>query len=114
MVCLVDNKYSMRIVRNPWTIAGLREKYPTPELRAKHRAWLVLCCQARFRKEECDLTEEEFFELWKPYWSQRGRGSDDMTMTRRDSDLPWTRDNIEILKRSEHLRRENNFQKGTK
>jgi hypothetical protein len=73
-----------------------------------------LHCQCRFRGEECTITESEFFELWQAHWSQRGRHSDDLTMTRRDSDLPWTISNVEILKRSEHLRRENNFNKGSK
>jgi hypothetical protein len=99
-------------MKSGWTIAGMKALYPTPLDRAKHRAWLVLCCQARFRGEECTITEQEFFELWAPHWSQRGRGSNDITMTRRDSDLPWTSDNVEFITRKEHLKREKNFWKG--
>jgi hypothetical protein len=89
----------------------MAEQYPTEEARAKHRAWLVMCCQARFRGEPCDLTEAEFFAIWEPYWAQRGRGRDQMTMTRCDSELPWTRDNVEIITRRDHLVREKNFWK---
>lgn len=95
-----------------WTKQGMREQYPTEQDRAKHRAWSVLHCQARFRGEECLITESEFFDIWKDHWSSRGRGPDDMTMTRRDPEKPWTRDNVEIITRKEHLRREKNFWKG--
>jgi hypothetical protein len=99
-------------MKSGWTIAGMKALYPTQEDRDKHRAWLVLCCQARFRGEECLITESEFFELWEPHWPNRGRGSSDITMTRRDSDLPWTKDNVEFITRKEHLKREKNFWKG--
>jgi hypothetical protein len=95
-----------------WTKAGMKALYPTDEDRAKHRAWLVLHCQARFRGEECSITESEFFDIWQEHWHNRGRGRDQMTLTRCDSDLPWTSDNVEIITRAEHLRREKNFWKG--
>jgi hypothetical protein len=92
-----------------WTLEGMKALYPTEQDRAKHRAWLVLHCQARFRGEECDITESEFFDLWAPHWAQRGRHSDDLTMTRIDDLKPWTRSNVEIITRKQHLRNKNNL-----
>jgi hypothetical protein len=98
-------------MRKGWTREQMDRLYPTADLRRRHRAWVMLCCQARFRGEECTITEQEFFDIWAPYWSQRGRRSDQMTMTRIDPELPWTRANVEILTRAEHLKREKNFWK---
>ena len=87
------------------------EQYPTEELRAKHHAYLVHQAQARFRGESHDLTESEYFEIWAPYWSERGRRSEQMTMTRRDPSGSWTRDNVEIVTRKEQLTRNLSFSK---
>ena len=95
-----------------WTKQGMKALYPTQEDRDKHRAWLVLHCQARYRGEECEITEQEFFDLWAPYWLRRGRGSSDITMTRIDPESAWRRDNVEFITRKEHLKREKNFWKG--
>lgn len=81
------------------------ELYPTPELRKKHRAFLVHQCQARFRNEPHDLTEQQYFEVWGDQWDQRGRRGDQLTMTRIDPDGAWTLDNVEIVTRKEQLQR---------
>lgn len=69
-------------------------------------AWLRAKAQANFRKEGWTMTFEEFEFMWNQdaSWEQRGRGSDDLLMTRRDSSKPWSSDNCYIMLRGEHLR----------
>lgn len=89
----------------------MMECYPTKELRAKHRAYLVHQAQARFRGEDHELTEQEYFDLWRDYWPERGRRADQYTLTRCDPELPWRRDNVEIVTRKEQLTRNLGFSK---
>lgn len=73
--------------------------------RAKHRAYVVAQCQARYRGEEFMLTEQEYSEVWQEYWHLRGRRPHEFTLTRCDWDKPWTRDNVEVIERSEFWQR---------
>ena len=65
--------------------------------------WMVSKAQANFRSEEFTLTFEEYYELWKNDWNNRGRKPDNMCMTRKDTDGPWSADNCYIISRREHL-----------
>ena len=87
--------------RNHWRRCD--HEYPTPRDKAMHRAFLVHRCMAKFRLEEYDLTEREFFILWLPHWDGRGRGSTGMTMTRLDPEKAWSVDNCVFMTRHEHL-----------
>ena len=62
--------------------------------------------QARFRGDEHTLTFEEFFEIWKDEWDNRGRKAHNMCMTRKDSTGAWSKENIELITRQEHLERQ--------
>ena len=95
-----------------WTKESMARLYPTDKLRAMHRGYLVHRCQARFRNEPYDLTEQEYFDIWQAHWAQRGRAKDQLTMTRIDESLGWSSDNVEIMTRAEHLRRSCNFNRG--
>jgi hypothetical protein len=66
--------------------------------------WLKAKAQASFRKEEWTLTFEEWFDLWKDCWHKRGRGAEDLCMTRADFDGVWSRENTVIRIRREHLK----------
>lgn len=81
------------------------ENYPTERDRLKHRAFLVARCQAKFRQEEWDLDERDYFELWEPHWDNRGRHTHGMVMTRIDWEKPWHKDNIEFMERRPFLQR---------
>lgn len=72
----------------------------------QHLAWLQMRAQANFRKEKFELTFEQFQELWKDHWHQKGRGTNDYCLTRDDPDGDWTIDNVRCLPRIDHLRRQ--------
>lgn len=79
---------------------------PDPVRHDSYYAWLRHRCQARFRKEDYELTWEQWQELWFPdLWSKRGRAVDDLCLQRINTDLPWADYNVEIVTRREHLRR---------
>ena len=87
---------------------------PDPLRHTQYTCWLKAKAQANFRKEGWTMTFEEFEQLWNQdgAWHQRGRGSDDLLMTRRDFDQPWSRDNCYIELRRTHLQRHCQFRKG--
>ena len=65
--------------------------------------WQRSKAQANFRGEEWLLSFEEYYDLWKELWPQRGRGSDDYCQSRHDPDGPWDTKNTVIITRKEHL-----------
>lgn len=78
----------------------------------QHRHQLYVDCQraraqARYRGEEWLITESEYIDLWMKddQHLSKGRGRYDLTMTRLDPELAWTRDNVVIMTRLDHLRR---------
>lgn len=68
--------------------------------------WMRAKAQARFRNEDWSMSFEEFYELWKIEWPNRGRKPDDICMTRDDPDGAWDVDNTILITRSEHLKRQ--------
>ena len=59
--------------------------------------------QANFRGEGWGMDFDEFYDLWKNDWQNRGRLSHQMCMSRVDDEKPWTRDNTYIRLRYEQL-----------
>lgn len=76
--------------------------------------WMRSRAQATFRNEGWDLTFEEYYDLWKDDWHNRGRKPDDVCMTRRDPDLSWSKDNCYIITRKEHLAEQGRARVGMK
>lgn len=68
-----------------------------------YNAFLKRKAQANFRNEGWGMVFEEFYDLWKDDWYNRGRLSHQMCMSRRDDKQPWTRDNTYIRSRYEQL-----------
>ena len=60
--------------------------------------------QAQWRKEPWYLTFDEFVQIWYQRWHLRGRGVNDLCLTRIDYFKPWQLDNVEILNRGNHIR----------
>lgn len=86
----------------------MRPVYPdNPELNKMHLEWVRFHCQCRFRKEECDITWPQFQLLWGDQFHKRGRSGDDLVLTRRDVELPWTLNNAEVITRREQIIRKN-------
>jgi hypothetical protein len=66
---------------------------------------------ARLRKEQWDLTWEQYRDLWLPNWDQRGRSAECLCMARRDLEKPWDTSNIELITRREHGQRVREYYK---
>ena len=66
--------------------------------------WMVSKAQANFRREEWNLEFEEYYQIWKDHWHNRGRKAENVCMTRMDTDSPWAVDNVTIMSRKEHLK----------
>ena len=62
--------------------------------------------QAKFRGDEHTLTFEEFFEIWKDHWHERGRQAECICLTRKNPSGPWSKENCELVTRQEHLERQ--------
>ena len=81
----------------------------------KYYAWLKHRSQAWYRGEEHTLTWEEWLSFWPDdIWSQRGRKSHDLVLTRLDCEGSWSRDNCHIITRGEHLVKMSSRKRGTK
>jgi hypothetical protein len=81
-----------------------RHKMYIPFLKAR--------AQANYRNEGWDLTFEKWFELWDGQWERRGRGIDDLCITRIDPEKPWSDTNAQVVARIDHLREQNLARKG--
>lgn len=68
--------------------------------------WQKTKAQAKFRGEDYSLTFDEYYELWKDDWHNKGRKADNICMTRRDPAGGWHKDNVELVTRQEHLIRQ--------
>lgn len=62
-------------------------------------------CQSRWRGESWpdEFTWQIWWDLWRPYWHQRGRGLEDFVMIRVDETRPWSPTNVDIVERWEYL-----------
>jgi len=78
---------------------------PDPQLHQMYVAFGWHRVSSRLRGDEWDLAWEDWRDIWLPCWHLRGRRSQDLCLTRQDWELPWHRDNIELITRSEHSRR---------
>jgi hypothetical protein len=74
-------------------------------------AFLQARAQANFREECFELTFEQFQTLWQDHWHQKGRGSADYCLTREDPEGAWTIDNVIVMPRVDHLRRQRLYKK---
>lgn len=73
------------------------------ELRhSMYHPWQMAKAQAVFRDEPWDLSFEEYYELWKDHWHNRGRKAEHSCMTRIDIDGAWTKGNVHVINRYQH------------
>lgn len=75
-----------------------------------YHPWQMSKAQAKFRGEDWTLEFEEYYELWKDDWNNRGRDPENMCMSRMDSNGPWSLKNAIIITRAEQLE-QNGFQR---
>jgi hypothetical protein len=98
---------------------GMPGRYPNPDEwlsgpdpieHDKYYAWKKHHAQARYRKEEYDLSWEDWQELWpNDKWLSRGRGKDDFCLCRINPEQPWTLYNCEVVDRMTYLKRANEY-----
>lgn len=102
---LPEEKYGPR----PWQwITG-----PDEYKHSMYTPWQRMKAQANFRGEEFTLKFEDFYNLWKDHWPQRGRGIDDLCMSRNDHSGPWSKKNTIIITRKEHYKNQVNYRAST-
>lgn len=80
---------------------------PDEKKHKMYHPWQMSKAQATFRNEGWELSFDEYYELWKDDWDNRGRKSENMCMTRLDPDMPWAVGNVQVIKRVDHLRNQN-------
>lgn len=85
---------------------------PDPFKHDMYHPWQLAKAQANFREEGWTITFDEYYNIWKDYWHQRGRKGDDYCLTRITASLPWTLSNVEIITRREFLQRQGLIRKG--
>jgi hypothetical protein len=65
--------------------------------------WLQQRNQAKYRKEEWDLTFDQWLEIWGDKILKRGRKKENYCMTRHDPIGPWNMANTYIIERGKHI-----------
>jgi hypothetical protein len=79
---------------------------PDPIEHRKYLNWLQQKNQAQYRKESWHLDFETWKQIWGDDFMHKGRGSSDLCMTRIDDSGAWSRDNVEIITRRDHVIRQ--------
>ena len=74
---------------------------PDPETHAQYRAWVQQRNQAQWRGETWTITFDEFQQIWLGRWHLRGRGTEDLAMSRTDWTGPWSREGVELRTRKQ-------------
>lgn len=74
---------------------------PDPVRHEQHIAWHRARAQAHYRGEEWELTYEQWIRIWGDKWSQRGRGVDNLLLTRKNYKKSWNTRNVHLVTRSE-------------
>ena len=78
-----------------------------PGVTADHRlSWTRMKAQAKYRNEAWDLSWEQYQDIWMDKWHLKGRGSEDLCLTRIDWSGAWHIDNVNLVFRADHVRRQ--------
>ena len=72
----------------------------------KFIAWGRHKAQALYRGEDYQMTFEDFETAWADKFDLRGRSADSLILVRVDDEKAWHKDNVELIDRREHLRRQ--------
>jgi len=69
----------------------------------KYYAWLKHRSQATYRKEDYELTWDQWESLWPhELFLRRGKGPDSVCLVQLDRSVGWNIDNVEIIVRKTH------------
>ena len=72
---------------------------PDPVRHDQYNAWLKARAQAHYRKEQYDISFQDWIELWGTNWTRRGRGPDSLVLMRRRWQEPWSKRNAHLVDR---------------
>ena len=81
---------------------------PDPEEHKRYRTFIQQKNQAQWREEGWTITFEQWKQIWADsgQWHNRGRERSCYCMTRKDVNQPWTAQNVIIITREEHSRKQ--------
>lgn len=110
------NKYIPQSTRLPGQARGkgntIRLPFTDPFERERYYAFTKHRAQANFRNEPYELTHEDWCELWpQELFLQRGRGGLDLCLSRQCTACAWSKDNVRVVTRREHLKRNGEFRR---
>jgi hypothetical protein len=78
---------------------------PDPAAHVSYRAWLQCRNQAHYRREPWSLTFEQWQQVWQDLWHRRGRGSQELCITRLDCADEWCVSNVIVITRKQNAQR---------
>lgn len=85
---------------------------PDPLRRDKRYAWLKHRAQCKHRKEDYNLTWEEWESLWTDeLFLKRGRANQDLCLMKVELDGDWSYGNVKIVTRGEQLKRNREYRR---
>jgi hypothetical protein len=70
--------------------------------------------QANYRKEQFELSFEDFQQLWEGKWHRKGRGNLDYCLTRDDFNDSWNIANTVCVPRVDQLSRQKQYKQRKK
>lgn len=76
---------------------------PDSTLKDMNLSFLRMRAQCKYRKEPFDLTFDDYRSVWGTQWSRRGRTNGSLNITRKEKTGAWTRTNVHLVERIEHL-----------
>lgn len=85
-----------------------------PLVTSQHRQFTQQRNQALYRDEGWELAWEDWIALWKPKWHLRGRSAESMCMVRKDYTKTWSLDNVELVMRGDHVRKQHQWKRHLK
>jgi hypothetical protein len=78
---------------------------PDPEVRRHYYRYMRMKCQARYWCQEWTILWEDYLDLLKSSSGDWGRGKDSINLVRRDRSQGWHIDNVELMNRSDAMKR---------
>ena len=75
----------------------------------QYLAFLQMRAQTNYRKEQFELTFEDFQQLWLGNWHRKGRSNTSYCLTRNDFTLPWNMANTVCVPRVDQLSRQKQY-----
>lgn len=92
-------KIKKKMGRKPGPKPHLWVSGPDPVVHSYFNVFVQHRNQCNFRNEPYELSFDQWFDLWGDKITKRGRTSGCYIMTRIDSKLPWTYNNVMVKQR---------------